>query len=123
MIFAIITYYVLPGRQLQSFVLPFVAIFLPLSGIWASSHSPDKDHVNRLPARLAHIEDGQFSPGSGSGKRMFSNATSDTLINSDDGKMQYFKPSEKNLAEVAEIQPVSRQLPMTIVQERTSIGR
>ncbi|KAF2725784.1 hypothetical protein K431DRAFT_201659, partial [Polychaeton citri CBS 116435] len=36
LIFAVITYYCVPNTQINSFVSTIVAIFLPLSGMWAS---------------------------------------------------------------------------------------
>lgn len=38
-IFAILTYFVLPQTQLNSFVATIVAIFLPLSGMWAAANA------------------------------------------------------------------------------------
>lgn len=63
MIFAILDYYVIKGSQIGSFVETFVAIFLPLSSMWASANvnskhvaMPNEHHANHRAIPVGHSE-------------------------------------------------------------------
>lgn len=62
-IFAILDYYVIKGSQIGSFVETFVAIFLPLSSMWASANvnskhvaMPNEHHANHRAIPVGHSE-------------------------------------------------------------------
>jgi len=62
-IFAILDYYVIKGSQIGSFVETFVAIFLPLSSMWASANvnskhiaMPNENYANHRVVPVGHVE-------------------------------------------------------------------
>lgn len=87
MIFAVVAYYAAVGAQLNSFVPTIVAVFLPLSGMWASVRTkPRNDNrINRaIPVGASDFSSNKtYGPGgSGSGNDTTS-STSNTLVNDD----------------------------------------
>lgn len=69
MIFGILSYWILPGSQIQSMVPVVVATFLPLSSIWASTNTdgnaniaaPAQWHNRRHPSTMNKSSHGYSS--------------------------------------------------------------
>lgn len=90
MIFAILDYYAIRGTQLGSFVETLVAIFLPLSSMWASTNVKSQ-HIGRaMHEKGAHraipVGHSDFGTGGGSTsysskKQLMDDDTVDTLVN------------------------------------------
>lgn len=88
-IFAILDYYVIRGAQLGSYVETLVAIFLPLSSMWASTNVKSK-HIampmnEKGPHRAFPVGHSDLDSGvdslDGSKKQLVDDSTIDTLVN------------------------------------------
>jgi pheromone alpha factor receptor len=89
-IFAILDYYAIRGTQLGSFVETLVAIFLPLSSMWASTNVKSKNIGQAMHEKGDHraIPVGHSDFGTGAGSTLYSakkqlmdDDTIDTLVN------------------------------------------
>lgn len=86
-IFAVLAYFALPGAQIRSFVKTLVAIFLPLSSMWASANTNSKHAASPELPIACH---GAGPAGSSdmnsynSNKKLLNSLTTDTLIDGDD---------------------------------------
>lgn len=90
MIFAILDYYAIRGTQLGSFVETLVAIFLPLSSMWATTNvksrhiaMPMNEKGNHRAIPVGHSDFGNSGGSSytGSKKQLMDDSTIDTLFN------------------------------------------
>ena len=89
-IFAILDYYAIRGAQLGSFVETLVAIFLPLSSMWASTNVKSTHIGKAMNEKGAHraipVGHSDFGTGAGSTsystkKQLMDDDTIDTLVN------------------------------------------
>ncbi|KAK4546807.1 hypothetical protein LTR36_001539 [Oleoguttula mirabilis] len=88
LIFAIVSYYSTIGSQINSFVPTVVAVFLPLSGMWASAHvihqKPRRDDGRYHRAIPVGATDLSSAQAYGSAKSMGTADTADDTLIGDD---------------------------------------
>lgn len=90
MLFAIITYFVERGAQINSFVPTVVAVFLPLSGMWATATTTDRKSARSNEHRTLPVGVSEYSStGKSYGSTTESGGTdkTDTLVDDDEREM------------------------------------
>ncbi|KAK5112086.1 hypothetical protein LTR85_011667 [Meristemomyces frigidus] len=92
LIFAVIAYYSPVGSQINSFVPTIVAVFLPLSGMWASAHvvheklgRSDNRYHRAIPVGATNLSSAKAY---GSAKSTGADTADDTLIGDDEMELR-----------------------------------
>ncbi|KAK5135897.1 hypothetical protein LTR08_004547 [Meristemomyces frigidus] len=121
LIFAIITYYTSVGAQINSFVPTVVAVFLPLSGMWASASTgkdklarPDKRQHRAIPVGATDL-----SSAKAYGSAKSADTADSTLIGDDDIE----HAGDKYLASAAHGRAVEADLEMQQLNSGVVVDR
>nr|POF11614.1 pheromone alpha factor receptor [Quercus suber] len=91
LIIGIVGYFITPGSQLATFVDTSVAIFLPLSGMWASANTNNAiaaNAANRRAVPVGASDQSCYYSHPSSGKRLVSNCGTDASSFSDDKDLE-----------------------------------
>ncbi|CAK4033906.1 Pheromone P-factor receptor [Lecanosticta acicola] len=123
-IFGIISYWVLVNAQLYSFMPVVVAVFLPLSGMWASTSTNGNNNI-AAPQQWQQRKNTaaqQYSQGSRDKQLLGTAGTSDTLVA--DGRAESFSgASPSKHGHVATVERDSIDLEMAKMGHQVKINR